>query len=661
MDTISPVLSTFILNALWQVPFIAATAWLCVRITKRLPAKYHHAIWVASLLFAIAIPLMSLPRPSVLSQRYMVDSPIGTAHDEYNSFALDNSHGPLLRVLRHRSQKVSLAPGLMRALVLLYTAFLVWRVFRLAWLGRRTLQLAAGVTKIDLSPQVRNLADQLAGRYSLPNVAIRGSKQIACPFIYGLRRPVLAIPEAILGETSDEDLSSILAHEFAHLKRLDFPLNLIYEMLFVPIAFHPAAILLKHRIDDSREIACDEMAAGETRSRSGYARSLLRIAQSISDQSLQRHSDHALGLFETDNLEERIMNLVASKNPIGKRWGQFALATVATIFAVVCFAMSGYTLQVSAAANPAFYGTWRADYEGNDFLVLRLDQVKGKPSGAIRMMSTQINLEGDGEVYHVSGKLSEPMQLTHLRSDANGLFFDFLEEGDTDPVHWRMELTSPGSAKLNWVELPNGLKFKPIHLTRDPIGTPAEAESAAAPSTAFVLGDLKIEGDVHDRDQVRERVLKAWESRVFETSKALAESVAEAGVRNDFQERGYFKVVVHDPIVKTLGPTDGKERILLITPVTEGEQYRLKSLVIQNTPADRPLAIPAATLREQFHIHDGDLLNVAQIRAGLERVVKLYRDAGYSEAVPQPNTSIVGSTLQIGLTIEINEGTRKPH
>jgi hypothetical protein len=50
-----------------------------------------------------------------------------------------------------------------------------------------------------------------------------------------------------------------------------------------------------------------------------------------------------------------------------------------------------------------------------------------------------------------------------------------------------------------------------------------------------------------------------------------------------------------------------------------------------------------------------------QIRAGLERVVKLYRDADYSEAVPQPNTSIVGSTLQIGLTIEINEGTRKPH
>jgi hypothetical protein len=46
-------------------------------------------------------------------------------------------------------------------------------------------------------------------------------------------------------------------------------------------------------------------------------------------------------------------------------------------------------------------------------------------------------------VYDISGELSEPMNLTNMRSDGKAMFFDFLEEGDTDPVHWRMELTAP--------------------------------------------------------------------------------------------------------------------------------------------------------------------------------------------------------------------------
>jgi hypothetical protein len=73
--------------------------------------------------------------------------------------------------------------------------------------------------------------------------------------------------------------------------------------------------------------------------------------------------------------------------------------------------------------------------------------------------------------------------------------------------------------------------------------SPRGTASEEHPATKFVLSDLKIEGDIHDRDGVRDRILKALKSQEYDDGKALADDAA-AGIRADFQERGYFQVVV---------------------------------------------------------------------------------------------------------------------
>ena len=69
----------------------------------------------------------------------------------------------------------------------------------------------------------------------------------------------------------------------------------------------------------------------------------------------------------------------------------------------------------------------------------------------------------------------------------------------------------------------------------------SESRSAARPATKFVVDDLKIEGDVHDRDGVKERVLKEWESRENDNGQELADEAAER-IRADFQERDIFRL-----------------------------------------------------------------------------------------------------------------------
>jgi hypothetical protein len=184
-----------------------------------------------------------------------------------------------------------------------------------------------------------------------------------------------------------------------------------------------------------------------------------------------------------------------------------------------------------------------------------------------------------------------------------------------------------------------------------------QSVSAAKRTTKFALGDLKIEGDVHDRDGVRDRVLKAWKDREYGDTSELGDDVM-AGVRADFQERGYFKVVVHDPVSQPLGSSNGTQRILVIASITEGDQFRLRTLAIQNVVPDRALRIPSTTLREQFHLRDGDLFNVREVREGLERVKHLYDAQGYADAKLEPDTTIDDAHHFMAMTIHITEG---PH
>jgi hypothetical protein len=187
----------------------------------------------------------------------------------------------------------------------------------------------------------------------------------------------------------------------------------------------------------------------------------------------------------------------------------------------------------------------------------------------------------------------------------------------------------------------------------------SESAPAAHPATKFVLGDLTIKGDVHDRDGVRDRILTAWKSREYDDSKELTDE-ATGGIRGDFQERGYFQVVVHDASSQPLGLADGRQRILMIAPISEGEQFRLKTITIQGVTPDRAPSISLATLRDQFRLRDADLFNMTEVRAGLERLQRLYISRGYAGVSVQPSTEIDSASHRIGLTLRIAEGPHTP-
>ena len=127
----------------------------------------------------------------------------------------------------------------------------------------------------------------------------------------------------------------------AHIRRRDFALNLAYELASIPISFHPAAALVKRRIARTRELACDELVTDRLIGRFEYASALVTVAGQVN--SIGRHS-YTLGVFDADNLEERVMTLTHRKSHASVRSASAILASVAIILLTTGAIASAYSL-----------------------------------------------------------------------------------------------------------------------------------------------------------------------------------------------------------------------------------------------------------------------------------------------------------------------------
>ena len=174
------------------------------------------------------------------------------------------------------------------------------------------------------------------------------------------------------------------------------------------------------------------------------------------------------------------------------------------------------------------------------------------------------------------------------------------------------------------------------------------------PSIKFLLGDLKIEGDFPDSDNARAVILLQWQDKEYNSANELAEMVVGIGVRSYFQDRGYFKVLAHDPVTQLLAVRDGKQQVFVRVAVTPGQQYRLGTLSFRTGGGDDP-SIPAATLREQFKLRQDDVFSVAEVRAGLEKIKELYKTHGFPEALLEPQFGFDDTAHRVNLIVQIAE------
>jgi len=91
-------------------------------------------------------------------------------------------------------------------------------------------------------------------------VAVRVLRTVALPCSARLWRPIIWLPAAMLTRLPPEQIEALIAHELAHIRRLDWVWNGLQCVIEALLFYHPAAWWLGRRIRQEREHACDDLA-----------------------------------------------------------------------------------------------------------------------------------------------------------------------------------------------------------------------------------------------------------------------------------------------------------------------------------------------------------------------------------------------------------------
>lgn len=369
------VLMEYVVNAAWQLPVLAAGAWLLVRVAKP-SAAAQYRIWVGVLALAVVLPLMgamtdagarvevhvareatapvaSAKNEAAVSAGLVNASPVGmvtagvdAAGDARGISARTispNSDDSRVSGVRYGAAKPVLAKAEAISRSLRWTrrievgaraaewvtgAYLLVMLLGLlriarAWSAARRLVGDSDAEALTCDEQA--LVAECARRMSVREPEIRvveDADALPGPVVVGARRPVMLCPEGfvrgLVAAGREDEARAALCHEMAHIKRRDYAANLLCEAMAAGLKWHPATYGVEQRIRGTREMACDAMAAQAMASDAEYARCLVGLAERMAVGGIVEQAG-AMGLFNGNALEERVMRLMETEKTMSVR------------------------------------------------------------------------------------------------------------------------------------------------------------------------------------------------------------------------------------------------------------------------------------------------------------------------------------------------------
>lgn len=243
------LLGITLLHFLWQ-GLLVGIAYASIRAAlSRGVARYR--LGVATMAVLAVCPALTmtwlLRQPSILLSRHVVLDPVVIAVG-----GVDESQAS---ILDHFSGRFGITPWLAVIWLagVLVLSLRVWRQWR-----ELKGMVAAGVG--DEGPMLRMLL-RLAERFGMGRrITLVWSDMVDTPLLVGWLRPVIVLPLVMATGFPRPQLELILAHELAHLKRLDPLVNFFQVALETLFFFHPVVLWISSDLRNEREVCCDRLA-----------------------------------------------------------------------------------------------------------------------------------------------------------------------------------------------------------------------------------------------------------------------------------------------------------------------------------------------------------------------------------------------------------------
>jgi beta-lactamase regulating signal transducer with metallopeptidase domain len=141
-------------------------------------------------------------------------------------------------------------------------------------------------------------------------VRLATNQWVSSPIVYGITSPVLLIPNDMSQKYTTNQISWILFHELAHIRRYDTLARLVQKIAQTLFFFHPVIWFTNWMLDRQREFACDDSATIHADiPRRDCGEGFLNVVFQVNSARLP--ATGLLGLFNSKQIvKERLMRIL---------------------------------------------------------------------------------------------------------------------------------------------------------------------------------------------------------------------------------------------------------------------------------------------------------------------------------------------------------------
>jgi beta-lactamase regulating signal transducer with metallopeptidase domain len=301
-------LAAALLHALWQCAVLAVLAATAFKVLSHNSAALRHTVGMGFLMAMAALPAWTFLQFQLQPARGVSD----LASPEITANVIGAAPGMLMPPSGEWAAWLC-------ALWLTGVAFgLVRHVGGLWWVSRLERHSFQG-----LSPQWLKRLDVLQqGMGIRRRIVVRVADDVVVPFTARLLRPVIWFPATMLTRLPPEQIEALLAHELAHIHRLDWLWNGVQCFIEALLFFHPGVWWLSRRIREEREHACDDHAVSACADGIILAEALTALAR------VRQPSTRLLLAANGGPLMKRISRLLPGAPTPSRSWAPLALVAI---------------------------------------------------------------------------------------------------------------------------------------------------------------------------------------------------------------------------------------------------------------------------------------------------------------------------------------------
>ncbi|HWD42076.1 MAG TPA: M56 family metallopeptidase [Fimbriimonas sp.] len=275
----------FWLDCALKSTVVLAAAAVTALLLRRAPAASRHLVWLSGLCIAVTLPilqsvspaqpLLKAPAPAVQQQTPKDDLTLPTESIDLATLALLEKSLPQTPAPEPAPKPTN--PGPIIALVWLIGSGCLFAYSLLGWMvvtivSRRA---TACMAKPDNSPLLQRMGIRRAVRVGINRDVIPPTAMT-----WGAVRPTVLLPKTT-PSWPGERITTVLLHEFAHIRRMDFLCQAVATMACAMYWFNPAVWLAARALRAEAESAADDLVIQRGTAPSTYASDLLSIAAEL--------------------------------------------------------------------------------------------------------------------------------------------------------------------------------------------------------------------------------------------------------------------------------------------------------------------------------------------------------------------------------------------